>query len=477
MGPNAKQLQERIIENGLNLAESAQWRDYMVALREGYKARHGFSCPEHMVSTTAILLENTRDYINRMDETTRVVNMGNFVDYGFDVITAVVPNLIANEVCSVQPLNAKHGAIFYLNYLFGTQKGRIQAGTVMNSPFSGSTLETDYSGEGVPEEVVGTGDGTKTSFNTVLGYFPVRPGTISVVVGGVTGLDNGQGVLAGTGLSGTINYETGAITVTTTAAPSNGTKVLVTYSYDSIRSDVGVPQVDLDLKSTSIEAFPRKLRARWLLDASYELQKIKGIDAESELMVALSSEIKHEIDGEILNDIYRLAGLTGYSWDATRPAEISQQDHKVTLIDVFTRMSNDVFKATKRVGANFAICGINVCTILEAIGAPRFVPANLGSQQINGPHFVGTIDGKFRIYKNPFMNDNAFVLGFKGNSYIDAGFVYAPYMPLYATPTTVLDDFVFRKGIATSYGKLMLNSSLYAKGVITNFSTATYGGK
>jgi hypothetical protein len=473
---NSKSLQESVIERGLVLAESSQWRDHTVALREGYKARHGQSAPEHIVSTTAILLENTNEYMQRMDETTRVVNMGNFVDYGFDVITAVVPNLIAQDLVSVQPLNAKHGAIFYLNYLYGSNKGVVKQGDVYNNPFDGVGNNFNYTGELIDGESIGLGDGTKTAFSTTLGYTPVRPGSIVVTAAGVVATDNGQGELTGTGVSGTIDYATGAIAVTFSAAPAADVVPTAVYNYNMDLSDVGVPQVDLDLKSVSIEAFPRKIRARWLLDAAFELQKTKGIDAESELVVALSSEIKHEIDGEMLNDIYKLAALTGFTWDAKNPGGgIAYSDWKKTFIDLLTEMSNAVFKATKRIGANFIVAGLNVCNIIESLGAENFTPATLGQGQINGPHFIGTLQNKYRVYKNPFYGDNNFLMGYKGSSYLDAGYVYAPYMPLYATPTTVLDDFVFRKGLATSYGKLMLNNKLYAKGSITNFNAARFG--
>lgn len=471
-----KSMQESVIERGLILAESARWKDHMVALREGYKSRYGHSAPEHLVSTTAILLENTNDYISRMDETTRVVNMGNFVDYGFDVITAVVPNLIANDLVSVQPLNAKHGAIFYLNYLYGSNKGSIQAGQVYNSPFEGVQQNTNFTGEHVDGETIGLGTGSKTSFTTALAYTPVRPGSVNVVAGGVTAFDDGQGGISGTGVSGTIDYATGTISVTFTAAPAPDVVVQALYNYNMDLSEVGVPQIDLDLKSVSIEAFPRKIRARWLLDAAFELQKTKGIDAESELVVALSSEIKHEIDGEMLNEIYKLAGLTGYSWSAKNPNNgNSYEEWKKTFIDLITQMSNDIFKATKRIGANFIVAGVNVCNIIESLGSSNFTPASLSQGQINGPHFIGTLQGKYRVYKNPFFSDNVFLLGYKGTSYLDAGYVYAPYLPLYATPTTVLDDFIFRKGLATSYGKLMLNNKLYAKGVITDFNASRFG--
>lgn len=473
----ARKLQEGVLNQGLELAESRRWSKYTSAIKEGYREKNNKSIPDNIVSTTAILLENTYNYCARMDETTRVVNLGSFVDYGFEVISAVVPNLISHELVSVQPMNAKFGAIFYLQYLYGSNKGNISKGDVMRSPFTGSTGNTDFTGELVGGESLGVGDGSKTTFTTTLAFTPVRPKATTVTVGNIvltaTETKDGIDTLVGLdGSTGTVNLETGAITVELATAPALNETVVCDYNYNMDLTENGFSQVDLDLQSVSIEAKPRKIRARWLLDAAYELEKTKGIDAESELVIALSSEIKHEIDNEMLNNLYRLAGHTGFEWDCQLPGAsgISYIEYKRTIIDVLTEMSNKIFTATKRTGANFVVGGVNFCTIIETL--PEFVSAGLAGGQINGPHFIGTLAGKWRIYKNPFYAPDVFLLGYKGASYLDAGYVYAPYMPLYATPTQVLDDFIFRKGLATSYGTLMLNNLLYAKGTIKNFNAS-----
>ena len=475
---NNKTLAESVIMRGLELSESRRWKDYSVAIREGYKEKNKKSIPDNIIATTATLLENTYQYAARMDETTRAVNLGTFIDYGFDVISATVPNLIAHDIVSVQPMNAKHGAIFYLKYLYGNNKGKIAAGTEMNSPFTGINGDSfNFSNDVVDGESVGTGDGTTTTFSVSLGYTPVLSGATVIYAGNdavakVVSTENGVdtlGAISGSGVTGTVNLTTGAISLTFTPAPALDTAITAHYRYDMDQTTVGFSQVDLDLASISLEAFPRKLRARWLLDAGFELQKMKGIDAESELITAMSNEIKFEIDGELLKELYAKAAWTGFEWDCQMPStQLSYMEYKRTIIDLFTEMSNKIFMGTKRVGANFIIAGINVCNIIETL--PEFSADSLGTKAINGPHKIGRLSNKWDVYKNPFYNDNNFVLGYKGSSWLDAGFVYAPYMPLYATPTQVLDDFIFRKGLATSYGQVMLNNKLYAKGSIKNFS-------
>ena len=475
---NNKTLAESVIMRGLDLSESKRWKGYTTAIREGYREKHKSSIPDNIIATTATLLENTYQYAARMDETTRAVNLGTFIDYGFDVISATVPNLIAHDIVSVQPMNAKHGAIFYLKYLYGNNKGVIKAGTEMNSPFTGINGDSfNFSNDVIDGETVGTGDGATTSFSVSLGYTPVRSGKTVITVGGVEvakvagtsdGIDMLEGI-NGSGVTGSINLATGEITLSFTTAPAMDATVAAVYRYDMDQTTVGFSQVDLDLASISLEAFPRKLRARWLLDAGFELQKMKGIDAESELVTAMSNEIKFEIDGELLKELYAKAAWTGFTWNCQMPGTyLSYTEYKRTIIDLFTEMSNKIFTGTKRVGANFIVAGVNVCNIIETL--PEFTADNLGTKAINGPHKIGRLNNKWDVYKNPFYNENNFVLGYKGSSWLDAGFVYAPYMPLYATPTQVLDDFIFRKGLATSYGQVMLNNKLYAKGSITNFN-------
>ena len=477
---NNKTLAESVIMRGLDLSESRRWKDYTAAIREGYKEKNNTSIPDSIVATTAQLLENTYQYASRMDETTRTVNLGSFVDYGFDVISATVPNLISHDIVSVQPMNAKYGAIFYLRYLFGNNKGNIVAGTDMNSPFTGIKDTIHFSDEVIQGESLGTGDGTTTSFTINAAYTPVRAGSIVVYVDGAAvaqgsgSVSNGVETISAvntSGVTGTVNLETGAISITASTAPANGKALVVDYNYNMDQTTVGFSQVDLDLGSMSIEAKPRKLRSRWLLDAAFELTKMKGINAETELVTAMSNEIKFEIDGEMLNELYAQAANTGFTWDAKNPQySLSYNEYKKTLIDVFTEASNKIFTETKRVGANFIVAGVNVCNVIETL--EEFKADNLGTKTINGPHRIGILSNKWTVYKDPFYGDNNFVLGYKGSSWLDAGFVYAPYMPLYTTPTQVLDDFIFRKGLATSYGKLMVNNKLYAKGYITNFDAS-----
>ena len=464
-----------IMQEGLQLA-NGKWAAYTEALVKGYKNRHNGVAPSSdLLSTTAIMLENTQTYINRMDETTKVVNMGNFVDYGFGVITAVMPALVANEIVSVQPLKGRSGEIFYLSFVYGTNKGGIKKGESMISPFTGANADTTYSGENVSEEVAQLGDETtEQNISFSLSWAPVVPKTVTIEGGNFTLTDDGNGKIItkdGTsnlvlGDGSTINYETGEVKLKFTSTTQS--TLAADYYFAFGNMDIGgqIPEVDLDLKSTTISTVTRSLRARWLFDSAYELQQVHGINADEEISAALAAEIRHEIDGEIMNDLLAQAsaGAQEFVWSKTAPYGVSFIDYKDTLVDLFIQMSNAIFNDTKRAEGNFIICGINVSSIVESMGG-RFVPSADGMKA--GPHIVGVLDGRWKIIKNPFYPADSFVVGYKGQSYLEGGYVYAPYLPLYTTPTVMLDDFVNRKGVRTIYGKKILNKNFYAKGRIS----------
>ena len=178
--------------------------------------------------------------------------------------------------------------------------------------------------------------------------------------------------------------------------------------------------------------------------------------------------LKHEIDGDLLRDVYMQAGNTvtwnnGYN---NANAGISKREYYEDFIDCLIKASSTIRQKTNRVEANWITVGKTEADILTFIGAPRFVSA--GNTNAVGPHFAGTLDGKWKIYVEPFFGEDEFLLGYKGSTLLDAGLVYAPYLPFFATETVMLDDFVGRRGFASSYGKKMVNNNLYVKGLITH---------
>jgi len=448
--------QEQIFDKAAYLMEH-EWKDHIEAIQEAVQ-----DVDEITLATTAIILENTKKYMERMDESTKSVNIGSFQNFAFDMISAVMPSLIANQIVSVQPMQNRIGQIFFLEFLYGTTKGGITAGDKMFAANAAGNANIHYTDEVIDGEAVGAAGSTNYTGN--LSFIPVRAGTLVFTDGTQTVTDDGAGNLIGDIGAGanTINYTSGAFDVTFNAA--TGADVTVTYEFNFEENPSLIPEVNISLTSAPVTARMRKLRALYSLDAGYDLQQIFGKSADTELTTALSSEIRQEIDGDILTDLLNAASVSLTPFSLTPPdPSIPFRDHKFDFINTIIDGSNTIFDNTRRAEGNFIVAGTDVMRLLESLEGRYEKNGRLQP----GPHFAGTLDGSWRVFKNPFYPKKTFVLGYKGDLFLEAGYVYAPYMPLFTTPNIMLDDFVSRKGMATSYGKKIVNGDFFVKGTIT----------
>lgn len=411
----------------------------------------------------ATILENTSEHLAKADragllEATQDSAVGPFVRQAFPIITALMPNLVAGEVVSIQALKQKIGQIFFLSYVYGSTKGNVAKGTVAMGPYE-TNSQPDYTSEHVPQEIFGASG--ETSYSGTLQWGPVRPHTLTVTAGAVSGTDNGEGVISGTGVSGTIDYASGAVSLTFTQATTDD--VECTYDYNLEYAPAEVADFDIKVEEKVVIAKTRKLRTRIAFDAVYDLNKQFGYDANSDFLKASVTEIKHEIDQEILGDLLRQAGLSN-SWNETKPNGISLIQHYESFIKKLTEMGNQIYYATKRATGNVVICGINAATVCESL--PGFVASDATDKV--GAYVAGTIKGTWKVIKNPFYGEDDFLVAYKGDNFLEAGYVYAPYLPVFASEIIMLDDFVQRRGFATSYAKKMLCPNFYVKGKITH---------
>ena len=249
-----------------------------------------------------------------------------------------------------------------------------------------------------------------------------------------------------------------------------------------------IPEIDIKVESVAVVAETRKLRARWSPELAQDLNAYHSLDAEVELTQILSEQIALELDREILNDLLTQAGAATYYWsrspgkfvNKTNGSEISRGDSLKpgpnftgtvrewyeTLIETIIDVANEIHRKTLRGSANFVVVGPDVATILEA--SVYFKPAFTldGDGQVSGLTIgadkVGTLSNRFTVYKDPYFPRNKVLVGYKGGSYLETGYVYAPYVPLIVTPTIFApEDFTPRKGVMTRYGKKMVRSDFY----------------
>lgn len=441
-------------------------------------------------------LENTQQAINMM-EATDAGSTDGFKRFALDLVTAIVPNLVANDIVSVQPIDNEVGVINYIRYLYGNTKGQAVQGEEFASGILYTGSDPYYSSQEVVGEglTVGADKATAGKVTGTLAWKPIIKGSVKIpiqykatdssasAIGYVVDTDK-DGTLklvdAATGKNidnvlgtSTINYNSGAVSITmdTNASLEANSTTLANYSYDNKsvgdgaigKNALTVPEVDIKIETMPVICQARKIKALYAFDAAFKLQKEYGTDINALLNSQIASEIAHEIDGEIMNDLYTGAGLVNGAWDKTRPEGISLRDHYDSFNTTLIEGSNKIFGATKRAVANFIIVGLDVATVIESMGS--FVPS--GARNVIGPHVSGTI-GNMTVIKNPYFPPKGYVMGYKGISLFDAGYFYCPYMPVTTTQLVMLDDFVGRRGWATSYAKKMVQPLLYCRGEITD---------
>lgn len=461
---------------------------------ESVRRSEGRNLDESEQDRLAILLETTdnayvraenaarrRSYnnLNNLDEATQVANVAsaNRIQ-SLQVITGVFPSLIAEELFSVQPITQKTAQVYWLEYLRGTQKGNLDQGGLIQGAFRRAGYDQiGYASAEVREESQAALGKSATSYSCSLDWLPVIPGTVELVVGSNTYKDNGKGDLisvSGNAKAGTIDYASGAVSLTTLPTLTEDADVHVNYEYNNENAPARVPELDVHLQDTTITARSHKLKAIYSLDAAYDIQQSQGIILEDELLRAAGNELRHETDGMMILDCYNKTTKSSIFVDNYQPSMgLSRRDFCMQFADKIHSECSDIFESTKRVKGNWVVVGKNGMDLLEVIGAPRFVAV---TSTAAGPHFAGTLDGNIKVYHDPFMPSDAYLVGFKGSSLIDAGYVYAPYMMFFTTDLIRDENFTGRQGYATSSGKRMLEPDLYRKGVIVDQAPVTGSG-
>lgn len=270
----------------------------------------------------------------------------------------------------------------------------------------------------------------------------------------------------------------------------NGLGSIVGTTTWGLENSPNIPEIDIKVDSIAIEADTKKLKAKWTPELQQDINAYQNLDAEVELTSLLSEHIALEIDQEILEDLIKLAAAGTFYWsrrpgrflDRTTGQPISGQANELifggdftgnvsewyeTLIETINDVSAQIHRKTLRGGANFIVCGPEVANILEFTAGFR---ASTTADEISGEAGavkVGSIRKKWDVMVDPYFPRNLILVGRRGSSFLESGYVYAPYVPLQVTPTIFgTEDFVPRKGVMTRYGKKMVRPDFYGLVVI-----------
>jgi hypothetical protein len=270
---------------------------------------------------------------------------------------------------------------------------------------------------------------------------------------------------------------TGSTFSSTTA---NSESFIAVYRrYEELEFEDKIGEVSFDLESVTVSVTERKLRAQWSPELAQDVAAFHNIDAEAELTALLSEQIAAEIDREILRDLRKGAAWT-LRWDyngwkrlGSNAVPYTQKDWNQTLITAINQISAQIHKSTLRGGANWIVVSSEISAIFDDLEYFHVSNASPEQDQYNmGIERVGTLAGRYQVYRDPYFPPNTVLLGHKGTSLLDTGYVYAPYVPLQLTPT-MYNPFNFTpiKGIMTRYAKKMVNNRFYGRIVVDGVRT------
>jgi len=468
----------------------------------------------------------------------------NWAGIALPLVRRVFAEIVAKDFVSVQPMAMPSGLVFYLDFQYGDTKTPFVAGKSLYGSLA-DVQATDYDITNVDPTGGLYGQGrygysmnqfsasvtvTTASYATAasdslapyVNYDSRYIGTSSTLyrvsisdaqlatlslpdfLAASAFIISGSGVNPANVLQQFTTYTSGSgMYFITNAAPSVGAATTVLFyskqttpaqrgDFEADRTDVSVPNsesdtqiviptVNIQMKSDSIVAKTRKLKAQWTPELAQDLNAYQNIDAEAELTGLLSQYIAMEIDLEILAMLTEEAATVGYwsaennkVWNGSAFVQTStttggfyntQGGWFATLGTVLQGVSNKILQKTLRGQANFLVISPAVATIMQSIpgyasdaGAELDKVFNFGSQKI------GTLNSRYKVYVNPYFSDNVILMGYKGAQFLESGAVYAPYVPLLMTPLVYdPDTFVPRKGIMTRYAKKMVRPEFYGK--------------
>ena len=246
-----------------------------------------------------------------------------------------------------------------------------------------------------------------------------------------------------------------------------------------------IPEIDIKVDSIAVTAQTKKLKAKWTPELGQDLNAYHNLDAEVELTSLLSEQIALEIDREILADLVEGATAATRYWSRAPGLFVDSNGVEIgastkapdftgtvsewyeTLVETINDVSAQIHRKTLRGGANFVVCGPEVANILEFTAGFRASVTHTDEKGSIGALKVGSLSKKFDVIVDPYFLRNVILVGRRGGSFLESGYVYAPYVPLQTTPTIFgPEDFVPRKGVMTRYAKKMVRPDMYGLVVV-----------
>ena len=373
------------------------------------------------------------------------------------LVRRAMPNLVAYDICGVQPMTGPTGLIFAMRSRYSNQTGGENFYNEVNTAFSSvtsgaNTLGQKQVGEAGWAARFGAGHGGRR-----LGETPLRRAEVRAV-GGEQAVD--------------VDHEDPETAVNT----YNFGGAMSTAQAEALGSDsnTAFPEMSFSIEKDTVTANSRALAASYSMELAQDLKAIHGLDAETELSNILAAEILAEINREVVRTI-NVTGVVGCQ-DNTTTAGVFDLDTDSNgrwsvekfkgLMFQLERECNQIAKTTRRGKGNIVLCSSDVASALQMAGVLDYTPAlNSNNLQVDdtGNTFAGVLNGRLKVYIDPYAAGGNYVtVGYKGSSVFDAGLFYCPYVPLQMVRAVDQMTFQPKIGFKTRYGMI---ANPFAQGI------------
>jgi len=359
-------------------------------------------------------------------------NIGSFDPVLISLVRRAMPNLIAYDIAGVQPMNGPTGLIFAMKSKYSTQGGT-------EALFD--EADTDFSGTGT-HQAEPTGLGGATDADSDGSIADTAAGDITNTFG--SGLATSAAERLGVGESG----------------------------------DGSFGEMAFSIEKSTVTAKSRALKAEYTMELAQDLKAVHGLDAEGELANILSAEILAEINREVVRTILTKAkiGALQTSTAVSGIFDVNTDSDGRWMVERFKglimqieRECNVIAKETRRGKGNFIICSSDVASALAAAGMLDYTPALSANLNVDdtGNTFAGVLNGRVKVYIDPYATIDFVCVGYRGTNPYDAGMFYCPYVPLTMVKAVGENDFQPRMGFKTRYG-MVANPFVAADGTGTD---------
>ena len=452
------------------------------------------------------------------------------------LVRKVFGQISTKEFVSVQPMNLPSGLVFYLDFQYGTTKAPFASGDSMygdqggNAPFGNDSVGGAYGAGRFGYSINDTASTTAVAATASADWFAdlnadgaysasAAAGDLAVYSVPVSALGANYDAEAIRGFYLTssaispsdilpaftkidgANIEfvaakdlavaTDAVDVVFSLQPTDASRGDFEDGNTALNAGndpIAIPEINVQMRSEAIVAKTRKLKAVWTPEFAQDLNAYHSLDAEAELTSIMSEYISLEIDLEVLDMLIDSAAAGTEYWTAENNKALdgtgftntnlgffnSQGQWFQTLGTKMQKLSNIIHQKTLRGGANFLVCSPTVATVLESI--PGYTANSDGDvtkqSYAFGVQKAGAINNRYTVYKNPYMKENTILMGYRGGQFLEAGAVFAPYVPLIMTPLVYdPDTFTPRKGLLTRYAKKVVRPEFYGKIYVSGLNT------